>query len=200
MSFIMQFIRESIESHLRDRGIDPSKTQVVVDEESGTATFLLWNASGQLVGYQRYDPEGSKSVRGYKKSVEGRPKYFTYVADEGGVGKKLAVWGLDTVLLGDGKWPPLFFVVEGVFDCAKIHNAGYPAIAVMTNNPQHLKGWLRAVPSRVVAIRDSDDAGSLLSKIADVSFVTPEPYKDLGDMSQDKVNLFLDDIVKNLGD
>lgn len=47
-------------NHLRERGIDPDSTDVVIDEESGIATFLLYNLSGKLVGYQRYNPKGDK--------------------------------------------------------------------------------------------------------------------------------------------
>lgn len=193
---LRNFIRESIKSHLLTRGVDPDKTQVIIDEETGFATFLLWNASGQLVGYQRYNPTGSKDINGHPKSKDDRDaaKYFTWIADEG-AGKKIAVWGLETLLLGDGQWPEYFFIAEGVFDIIKVHNAGYPGIAVMTNNPQHLVSWFQALPSRIIAICDNDKAGRMLSRVADEFITVPDPYKDLGDMPQDEVEAFLNTII-----
>jgi len=46
----------------------------------------------------------------------------------------------------------------------------------------------------VIAITDSDDAGRKLGNIAHESFEVPEGHKDLGEMTQDEVNGFLESI------
>lgn len=41
-----------LKSHLRERGMDPSKYSMYVSYSANKVTWLLWNMSGQLVGYQ----------------------------------------------------------------------------------------------------------------------------------------------------
>jgi len=176
----------SLLDHLKSRGIDPEKTRVIVDEESGMATFLLFNLSGQLVGHQRYNPNGSKSVRGNFDWA----RYYTHVAAEGDR-KKIAVWGLESLSVDD----PFVFVTEGIFDANKVQNAGYPAIAVLTNHPVALRSWFRALGKRIIAITDADEAGRKLAALADESHVVPPPHKDLGEMPQPDVDAFIDSIV-----
>ena len=65
-------------THLKSRGVDPESTDVIMDDETGIATFLLYNLSGQLVGYQRYNPNGDKKGRGDDLAS----KYFVYVTKE----------------------------------------------------------------------------------------------------------------------
>ena len=72
----------SVRAHLRSRGLDPDRQGVFVSEETGTATVLLYNLSGQIVGYQQYNPEGTKSIRNDEKH-RSLLKYFTFVGDEG---------------------------------------------------------------------------------------------------------------------
>src|ERR1700739_4170099 len=103
----------SIEDHLRSRGIDPQKTAVIMDSHANIATFLLYNLSGQLIGYQQYNPAAAKLKH---NDLAGR--YYTQVTQEGDHNKKLAVWGLESIHEHDR----MFFVTEGIFDCAKIHN------------------------------------------------------------------------------
>ena len=56
-----EIIHENIIQHLKDRGVDFEKTKVIVDIDSDVAVFLLYNMSGQLVGYQQYNPSKPKS-------------------------------------------------------------------------------------------------------------------------------------------
>jgi len=175
-------------SHLKSRGIDPSRTTVVVDEESGTSTFLLFNLSGQLAGYQRYNPQGEKSSRD-----RALMRYVTHTADEGGT-KKIAVWGLDTLEMH----PTILFVTEGIFDAAKVHNAGLPCIAVLTNNPKQLRPWLKALGKYIVVIKDNDEAGQKLGSLGDTAITVPDGFKDLGDMPQELADEFLNDVVVGL--
>jgi hypothetical protein len=188
---MMDMVVESIVDHLRSRGVDLDKTRVIVDEENDQATFMLYNLSGQLVGYQRYDPNADK-----KKSNDFWGKYYNYITKEGDKTKKLAVWGTETI----DKDVPYLFITEGVFDAVKIHNAGYPAIAVLANNPKPLKPWFKTLRKYIVSINDGDDnkAGDYLSNIAHASFTVPEGYGDLGDMPQDEVDSFMEKVVREV--
>jgi hypothetical protein len=185
-----------IEAHLISRGIDPERTYVIVDKAAGLATFILYNASGKLVGYQLYNPAAPKGGSAARDRKFGKylMKYYTYTSKVDRT-NELAVWGLETVSTSDD----LMFVVEGIFDAVKIHNAGYPAIAVLTNDPKHLKGWFMAMGKFVIVVEDNDaKAGSSLGRIGDVSVKTPDPYKDLGDMPQNEVNSFLKMLIESI--
>lgn len=183
MNIVKSSLFESIniKSHLYNRGLDPNTQGVYFDEETGTAHFLLYNLSGQLVGHQKYNPnlpkEGGLGPNG---------RYYSYVTKG-----KTAVWGLQS-------YDPnseFLFVTEGIFDAVKIHNAGYPAIAVLANDPAPLKSWLRTLNHIIVVISDNDAAGRKLNKFGDYHF-SVNGGKDLGDLSQEDANTFIDDIIK----
>jgi phage/plasmid primase-like uncharacterized protein len=186
----------NIRSNLKERGVDPAKTGVWIDDEGDTATFPLYNLSGQLVGYQFYNPQGSKTVRqelGFDKKLF---KYFPYITGPK-FEKHLGVWGLESYHIN----AQYLFITEGIFDTVKIHNAGYPAIAVMSNDPRRdLKRWLMTLPQIIIAIADNDDnlSGNKLVKFANKSFKVPDPYKDLGDMPQNIVNDYVVDLLSRL--
>ncbi len=173
--------------HLRSRGVDPDKTTVLLDKENGIATFLLYNLSGKLVGYQRYNPRGDK--KDHTNSL--MAKYYNYVTKEGDKHSSIAVWGLDTVDMSE----PYLFVTEGIFDIVKLKNLGLPGIAVLSNNPTHLKPWFKILNKKIIAVLDSDDSGSKLRNIADYYISTPSPYKDLGEMPDEEVNKFILPII-----
>lgn len=181
-----------IEKNLRERGIDFNKTNVIMDKDNNAAYFFLYNLSGQLVGYQRYNPSGQK-VRSDFRNEFGKDnidmmKYKTYVSN-----KEIAVWGLESYDM-DSKY---LFVVEGIFDCVKIHNAGYPAVASLANDPnKSTKSWLKTLPQEIIVIYDDDAAGKKLRSVATkTSAAPPSPYKDLGDMPQQEVNEFLKTLI-----
>ncbi len=186
----------NIRKHLADRCLDPLKYRAVLDEDRDIATFMLWDLSGRLVGYQQYNPAGTKSIRNDENHRD-QLKYFTYVGDEGVPGdgkKKLAAWGFESFTLNER----IMFVAEGIFDAVKIHNAGYPALAVITNDPKHLRAMFKALGRTVIAICDDDDAGRRLASCAHLSFKVPTPYHDLGDMDQESVNSWLESITKSI--
>lgn len=178
-------------NHLRDRGVDPDSTDVIIDEETGIATFLLYNLSGQLVGYQRYNPTGDKKDRSSSLTA----RYYTYVTKESEKSSKIAVWGLQYLNPSDKH----VFVTEGIFDAIKVKNAGQPVIAVLSNNPKPLKAWLSAMSKKVIAILDNDGAGNALTKFSDYAVPVPEPYKDLGDMPQKEATTFIEKIAADAG-
>jgi hypothetical protein len=163
-----------VKQHLHDRRLNPDLYNVSWDEE--TACFLLWNLSGQLVGYQQYRPFADKTVPNNPKLG----RYFTYSKNN------ISVWGLETY-----HWRnDVLFVTEGIFDACKLHNQGLPAIAVLSNNPKQLKPWLGSLPRLTISVCDNDDAGKRLANVSDMAIFC-EGDKDLGDMTQHQVVDFL---------
>jgi len=168
-------INESnILDHLKDRHVDFNKTKVITDLETNQATFILYNLSGQLIGYQKYNPKGSKDYRNTELG-----KYFTHVTKN--PDRNIAVWGLESI---DER--PFMFVVEGIFDAIRLHNLGLPAIAVLANHPTALRSWLKAISKTIIAVLDNDEAGNQLKSIAHQSIKVPDPYKDLGEMKSEE--------------
>jgi hypothetical protein len=183
-----------IESHLKGRGIDTTKTKVIIDEESNDVFFFLYNLSGSMVGYQKYNPsylkkgQNSKTLDDPKKT-----KYYNWVGDES-YGKKLAVYGLESYNFND----KYLFITEGIFDIARVHESGYPGIAVLCNDPTPQLGhWLRTLPQTKIVIYDNDKAGEVLRKFGDYSF-SVEGGKDLNDLSPSDAKSFLENIIKGL--
>ena len=107
MKYLKLFEEYDIEliPHLKERGIDPDKTKVMIDEESGNSYFFLYNLSGQIIGYQKYNPNLQKKSNPTDPKMA---KYFTWVSDEG-LGKHLAVWGLESVDFIKDKY---FFITD----------------------------------------------------------------------------------------
>ena len=157
--------------------------------------FKLWNLSGQLVGVQRHSPNGikvSKSCETARKrgdSALNELRYLTYVS-KGQIG----IFGLHTYRVNQ-----LLFITEGVFDAIMIHNAGYSAIAVLSNDCKPFRSWLNTLPNIKIAILDNDPTGVKLAKFGDIAYKTPDPYKDLNEMPQDEVDQFIFNIAEANG-
>lgn len=156
----------SIERHItQDRNLEPSRYNgVFFNEVEGNATFLLWNFSTELVGYQRYNPSGEKNTTDKYKM-----KYLTRVTGKKEF-QKIGAWGLETVTLNPNE--PLF-LTEGIFDACKLHNLGFEAIAVLANHPIALRNWLFTLNKVTVAVCDGDKAGLALAKVANYSTRLP---------------------------
>ena len=182
-------------NHLKFRDLDITTNRCLLNEENDEVYFLLWNLSGQLQGYQKYFFEGVKIHDSNKAAREGiLAKYFTWVTK---VDRRVevAVYGLETYKW-DGKY---LFITEGIFDIIKIHNLGEPGIATLMNDPpKSYKGWLKTIPQKKIVIYDNDKAGEKLAELGDYAFTVPSPYKDLGDMPQNEVAVFIKNILKNL--
>lgn len=152
---------KAVLNHLKSRSLDTTLyPDLVVDEASQTATFYLWNLSGQLVGYQQYKPFAPKNDKTLKPSDL---KYFTYLSKPDGKKSALSAWGLQ--LLDKSK--PYLFLVEGVFDAVKLHRMGLNALAVLTCDPKHLSSWLKTMNYRLVPVCEGDKAGQKLAKLSD---------------------------------
>ena len=164
-------------SHLKQRWFDVSKyPNVVVTDED--VTFPLFNTSGKMIGYQKYNPSLPK-LRGNDPKLM---RYFTWVTKAAvGAPSELAVWGLETVHWDDR----ILFVTEGVFDACRLHWYGLPAIAVLSNNPAHLASWLRTTPSLKIACVQGDTAGVELAKYGDKQIWLPT-NKDVGNLTAEE--------------
>lgn len=149
-------------------------TKVVCDLEEEILTFYLWNLSGQLAGFQRYNWKGSKENHNNFDS-----KYYT-------ICKKPVMYGLEWF----NNKVPVTFICEGVFDAISLLNFGN-AVAVLTNDPLPLREQLSLLPGRKVVVCDNDRAGLKLAKYGDDFIVCPEG-KDPNSMS-------LGDLKKLLG-
>lgn len=165
---------KTVLEHLKDRHLDVELHRPMVDEVDRVATFYLYNLSGQVVGYQQYRPEGLKKPNNNPK--EG--KYFTYSKQP-----TLAVFGVESLHLT----PHVVFLVEGVFDAARLTAKGVSALAVLSNNSgKDLSNWLMMLNRKVVAVCDNDAAGRKLAKFGDVVVFCED--HDLGDSSDEFVN------------
>lgn len=168
-------------AHLHSRHMNTQLHRVWINDIEGYASFAIWNLSGQLIGYQRYRPEGSKDKNNDPR--EGR--YFTRIKD-----KKVGVWGLESWSLSN-----TLFVTEGIFDACRITKLGYSAIAVFGNDlSDSTKRWLWAVRQfrTVIAVCDNDAPGKRLARYSHISHVV-EDYKDLGEAS----DIYVCNLIKN---
>lgn len=173
----------NILSHLKSRGIKDFNG-IHVDQESGDTFFTLYNFSGQIVGYQKYNPNYPKGSDLFDKN-----RYFNL----NNKSHNLLVWGIQSFHLDEH----LLFLTEGIFDAVKIHNAGYPAFAILGNNPLHLRSWINTLNRIVVVIYDNDSAGQKLKKFGDFAY-SVDDGKDLGDLTQSKANAFIENIIKDI--
>lgn len=180
----------TIYDNLAQRHMATDRQGVIIDPVGHTATFLLYNLSGQLVGYQRYNPNGTK-----EKNNSETGRYYTYAVKEGEKNRRIAVWGVDTIQLDS----PVLFVTEGIFDANRIHLAGYPAIAILSNASTALKGFFAAFNRPTIAIMDDDKAGKEAGKMTTHAFTVPTPYHDLDEMPQDEVEVFIAQIIEKTG-
>ena len=194
MKYLVLFENFDTKSHLKDRGVDTDKTRVIIDDESGDSFFFLYNLTGQMVGYQKYNQKFDKKGQNSKTLGDPRDtKYYNWVGSED-YGKKVAVWGLETYKFTD----KYIFITEGIFDIARAHQVGYPGIAVLCNDPApQIKKWLETLPQTKVVIYDNDKAGEVLRSLGNYSF-SVESGKDLNDLSKEDAKIFLDDIIRKI--
>jgi len=166
-----------IHEHLLSRHFDVNMYKTVfVDTVNNILTVPLWNLSGQLVGYQKYNPNGDKNGNDVLNA-----KYFTYIS-KGQIG----VWGLETLHLNSR----IVVICEGIFDACRVHNFRLPALAVLSNNPSHLRNFLSILGKKTISICDGDKAGEMLSKYSSVNIQLSDG-KDLGDLTDTEIeNLF----------
>jgi hypothetical protein len=158
-----------------ERRTSPSRFRVDIDELERVAYFYLWNLCGQMVGYQHYRPDADKQRKNHPK--EGR--YFTYRTPD-----TYGVWGLESLTLRED----VLFVVEGIFKAVPFHLAGYPAIAVISNNPKPLRNFLYILSKsrRIVFVGDNDDGGSATRSMGYEIVFPPGDVKDVDEVPQEE--------------
>ena len=169
-----------ISNHLLERHIDFNRTKVYLDHAQNLATFPTFNLSGQMTGYQQYNPLGDKKIHNDRL----KSKYYTFIGDN----FAYQVWGLESFNYRND----VLFIAEGIFDAVRLINFNFPAIAALTCTPcPDFIQWLKVINRRVIAILDNDDSGNRLKSSAQESYRVPDPYKDLGDMPNDDVKAFI---------
>lgn len=170
-----------LDDHLKSRGVDLSLyNSFVFDYVELIVTVLCYNLSGQITGYQRYNPLSDNKGSGLNNEEF---RYFTY----GSKNHLMPVFGLDVL---DYDKPDLY-VVEGLFKATKLHSLGLNAIAVFTSTPKPLKGWFSLLKKRfnLVAVGDNDQAGQKLVNAVGTGFLSPI---DLDEMTNEEVLELLD--------
>lgn len=163
-----------IHQHLKNRWFDASRYRGVwITKNPPSLTVALWNLSGQMCGYQLYQPLNAKlQNNGFDN------KYLTW----SGAAHQGVVWGLETL-----KNHSDVFLVEGIFEAARLHSRGLAALAVMCNNPLNLRQWLNLLPQRKIAIAQGDAAGVKLKKFGDIAVTLPLG-RDLDELSEPELD------------
>lgn len=175
----------NIHSHLSSRFLDVNIHRTLIDEEKNVATFFLYNLSGQIVGYQQYRPLGEKYD--YQNPKTG--KYYTYRNSDY---PTVALFGLESYHFT----PDILFVVEGVFDAARLTSRGISCVATLCNSPpKDYRNFFSCLPRKVMIICDNDVSGKKLSKFSDNYIVVPEEFKDLGAAPNDYINFVVERYV-----
>lgn len=160
---------------------------ISISDETGIVTFLIYNLSGQIVGYQTYNPTAPKISS--RNPAEAR--YVNRITRMN-THASLAVWGMETV-----SWlSETVFITEGIFDAARLHSNGIPALAVLGNNPTHLTSWFNTLPWKTVSCVQGDKAGKKLGKHSNhFNIILPES-KDVGDLTDSEFNFYFKDWIK----
>lgn len=171
-------MREHLES--RNMNLDLHKPCLSAE----VATFLLYNLSGQIVGYQRYNPSFPSASPGDGRQSNLRDRrYYNYVMKS-----QIGIFGLESFHLN----VPCVFVTEGVFDACRLTQRGACAVAVLTNNPSSsMRNMLMCLGKPLVAVCDGDRSGVKLRK-AGHYFETVRDGKDLGECSDKFVDFLLE--------
>jgi len=170
---------EEMSIHLKSRDVDITLHKPAIAKDS--ATFICYNFSGQLVGWQRYSPN-KKSM--CSNDPDGR--YYTYRSSS-----HISIFGLETY----NSNTKCIFLTEGIFDSTRLTKRGVTAFALLTNSPNSsMLNFLACLPQRIIAICDNDKGGDFLRKrlhnIAS-DFIVPTA-KDLGEETTD----FVEHLIK----
>jgi len=169
----------NIKQHLLSRHIDFDVHAVYMSETK--ATFMLYNLSGQVVGYQQYSPLAPKLS---SNALDGR--YYTRRSPH------LCVFGLETLSESQNT----IFITEGIFDIARLTEKGCSGIALLTNSPNSsMYNFLDCLPKRRILVIDNDKGGQFLKKTLTglIHDVIIPPFKDLGEATDDYVNQIIDE-------
>lgn len=172
---------DQMRQHLMSRFMDIDLHRPAISQH--VATFMLYNLSGQIVGYQRYNPSFPSAFPGDGKQSNLRDRrYYNYVTNG-----QIGIFGIESFHANVS----CVFVVEGVFDACRLTQRGACAMAVLTNNPSSsMRNMLMCLGKPVVAVCDDDKSGIKLRKCGHYH-ETVHQGKDLGDCSEEFVNYLL---------
>lgn len=169
----------NLKEHLESRHVDLTLHSPLLEEKEVWAYFFLYNLSGQLTGYQKYNPNGDKKV--FNDPKFGR--YYTY-----GSLPTVRMFGMETLHLT----PKVVFLTEGVFDACRLTQRGVSCLASLCNNPpKDYKNFLQLLNRKVVVVRDHGTPGAKLAKFGDYVELPPEG-EDLGSAPDEYVDSLLD--------
>lgn len=146
----------------------------VVDHENEIFTRYIYNLSGEIIGYQRYNWRADKF-----KNNDPKGRYYTYVSKVDNK-TELCVMGLETF---DSR-RHIIYVVEGGFEQASAVSCGFNCVATLTNTTKRIDGWLKTNHLTSVALCQPDKASMLLARNTDYHIVLP---KDLDDLTYDEL-------------
>lgn len=170
---------QELREHLLSRGFDDTKYHCWLSPR-GWLTVPLYDLSGMLRGYQTYNPS---AARGHG-TCPSEAKYFTHSSVQ-------CVWGLETL---EGTESTVL-VAESVFKAVALHNAGYPALAMLGSSPgKALLAQLKLLRCKLVAVGDNDSAGEKFAKKLN-GFVSPV---DVDEMTTEDLKDFLATKLKML--
>ena len=173
---------QSILSHLKSRHLNLELHRPILDEKNSIATFLLYNLSGQIVGYQQYNQNGDKKK--YNSKETGR--YYTYKSK---YQNTVVLWGTESLYQSNGA----IYLTEGIFDAARMTNRGQSALASLANNPpRDYRNYLKLLNRPIIAVCDNDAAGRKLAKYGDYVEYVPSEYKDLGESPESYVSQLIE--------
>ena len=162
-----------VKEHILKRHVDLNIHTVYLTDTK--ATFMLFNISGQITGYQVYSP---LSPHLSSNSYSGR--YYTHRS------KFISIFGLETLKLNC----KTVFLTEGIFDAVRLTKKGKCALALLTNSPNSsMLNFLYCLPQKRVLVSDNDKGGCFLRKSLTgiVHDVVVPPFKDLGEATEEYV-------------
>lgn len=150
--------------HLTKRGLhDIREYDARVSDSEFCATFMLYGVADFLINRDNIKPLGYQQYRHLvsekKTNDPGNSRYFTY-QPKCSVINDVVVFGLESLHSWGLKLDNLF-ITEGIFEAVNLHRLGYPAIAVLTSDPnKRLKGLLPYLAHKTTWCGDNDKAGN----------------------------------------
>lgn len=119
-----------MKEHLESRFFDFSKHRCWYD--SKRAVFPIYGINGTLIGYQNYQPDGSKERN--NNPLNG--KYFSRLKKD-----VVSVWGMESFDFSNE-----LYVCEGVFDAARFTYHNKSAVAILSCDvPVYVKKWFQFI-------------------------------------------------------
>lgn len=155
---------------------------IYLSEEDQIATFILWNLSGMMCGYQQYRPSATKE----KKNDPREGRYYTSIHGKKNE-KPLAVWGVESLNYRDD----MLVITEGVFDACRFHNYDIPCDALLSSSFKHYKEWLTSLGRKIY--KAEDDHGSLLGPFPNIEC----PENDFGDCTEKQIKTIVSRLLSN---